>query len=52
MVGSDHKTAAVAAKLGTARIIVWAQNNLLTDPVSLTPEGKKFLKKIFAWLLD
>jgi hypothetical protein len=52
LVGSDGKTAAVAAKKGNARIIVWAQNNLLSREFSLKPEGRQFIKRIFDWLLE
>ena len=51
MVGKDGKTAAaVSAKKGNSKIIVWAQNNLLNDEFSLTPHGKELIKRFFNWL--
>lgn len=50
VVGKDDKAACVAAQKGNARIIVWGQNNLLTEEFSFSEKGLKFITKVFNWL--
>ena len=52
MVGKNGKAAAVLAKKRDARIVVWAQNNLLSDEFSLKPGGRQLIKHIFDWLFE
>lgn len=51
LVGAGLKTGAVAAKKRNSRIIVWGQNNLLNSEFALKPQGRKFMKGLFDWLL-
>jgi hypothetical protein len=51
LVGRDDRTAAAWAEAGRARVVVWAQNDLLRD-VALTPEGRDLLRRLLDWLLE
>lgn len=51
LVGSGGKAAAVAAKRGEAKIIVWAQDNLLKKAFLENPKGREFARRIINWLL-
>jgi hypothetical protein len=48
--GSDGKIAAISARKGKAKIIIWAQNNLLGE-LSLKPAGRQFTLRVINWLL-
>jgi hypothetical protein len=54
MIGSDNKAAAVAAREGEARIIVWGHNSLglMDSPVFQTPAGREFISRLIDWLLE
>lgn len=51
VVGNDGKAAAVAARKGAARIIVWGQNNLLSVQGAPSSARREFLRKAMEWLL-
>lgn len=51
LVGSGARAAAVAAKRGGAKIVVWAQDNLLKKTFLENPKGREFARRIFNWLL-
>jgi hypothetical protein len=50
LVGSKGQAAAVAATKGRAKIIVWAQDNLLKKAFLEKPAGHEFAKRLLNWL--
>lgn len=52
LVGSDGKAAAVAATKGNARIVLWAQDNLLGAKTTANPNARKGIVQMLNWLLE
>jgi hypothetical protein len=52
LLGSDGRAAAVAAERGQARIIIWAQDNLLKKSFLEKPKGRELVRRIFNWLME
>jgi len=52
LVGGDGQTAAVAATKGEARVILWAQDNLLKKQTVSDPAARKAIIQMINWLLE
>ena len=52
LVGSAGRTAAVTATRGKARIVLWAQDNLLNKDTLSNPNGRKVIVQMVNWLLE
>jgi hypothetical protein len=51
LIDAHDQAAAVAAQKGQARIVVWGQNNLLGE-FSFRSRNRRFIQKLFNWLLE
>ncbi len=52
LIGSNGNVAAVAAVEGNARMILWAQDNLMGHQIMATPQVSALIKRAFDWLLN
>jgi hypothetical protein len=52
LVSSDGKTTAAAATKGSARLVMWSQDNLLAAKTTANPKGRKLIAQMVNWLLE